>query len=221
MLYRSHYSTKCDLCLYSIPAFSYHVDMRRAKSIVIIEPEELQALLDACSDTLTGTRNKAIIMVLARTGMRVSALTELTDLDINLRTNRVQVHLKGGGYGHIKLFDTDIYLHKWLEEREQLNLPQGSPLFCCITAGKIGKKITRFYIAQMLTRIREHAGIARRIHAHAFRHTLSCTLAMNHKVPTVAIRDQLCHTRIQTTERYLEGLGAGNSLNLLDDIDVG
>ena len=157
--------------------------------------------------------------MLAKTGMRVSGLINLTELDLNLGIERVQIKNKGGGFYRAKLFDSGVYLNEWLAYRDTLNLPPASPLFCCISSNKEGQEISRFYVAQMLKRTATHAGLGRRVHAHAFRHTLACQLSLL-GVPMVAIRDQLGHAAVHTTERYLDAIGAGGALKLLDGIEL-
>ena len=193
---------------------------KRKKPIYLPTEEDVQDMLDVMPDSPTGHRNKALLMVLVKSGIRVSEMCDLRPVDLDIEHGRMYVRYGKNGYDRwVKLFDTEGYLDRWLSYRATLGLRDSEPLLCCISKNKVGKKVSRFYVAQMLKRVSINAGIEHRIHAHAFRHLLAHRLIMKN-VPILAIKEQLGHQNVWITEEYLNSLGGGRALSLLDDIDL-
>jgi site-specific recombinase XerD len=78
---------------------------------------------------------------------------------------------------------------------------RGRPLFCTLQGGEIQQQ----YVRNLLRRIRAKAGVDKRVHPHGFRHTHAAELVQEH-APMTVIRDQLGHTSLATTDRYLRGI---------------
>jgi len=63
----------------------------------ILTPEEVLAILAACRDTVTGIRDRALITVMYRSGLRVGEALALEPKDVDLRIRAIAVlHGKGG-----------------------------------------------------------------------------------------------------------------------------
>lgn len=90
-----------------------------------------------------------------------------------------------------------------MERRALLGLNGRQPLFCTISKGEnFGTSIDSSYIRRLLPRLAQRAGIERRVHPHALRHSLASALAMEGK-PLPTITAQLGHSSTAMTDRYL------------------
>ena len=169
----------------------------------ILTGTEVRLLLDACSRRCpTGIRNRALIAVLYRTGLRISEALALRRSDVDGDAGTVRVlHGKGdkartvgldpGGFGLLDL---------WLVRRSRLYFHANghTPLFCTLKGGPINSS----YIRRLLPRLAAKTGIAKRVHAHGLRHTHAAELAAEN-VPVNVIQRQLGHSSLTTTSEYL------------------
>ena len=173
---------------------------RRRPPEVLSEAEAI-ALLKACSPRApTGVRNRALIAVLWRCGLRISeALAlELRDVDLDAGTVRVR-HGKGDQSRTVGLDgQTTALLARWLDRRKKLSPGARAPILCTLAGGRLDTS----YVRRLLPRLAAKAGIDRRVHAHGLRHTYAAELAREGTAINV-IRDALGHTSLAVTDRYL------------------
>jgi hypothetical protein len=118
------------------PARSSPRRSRRRPPEVLTESEAI-ALIKACSGRApTGIRNRALIAVLWRCGLRISeALAlELRDLDLEAWTIRIR-HGKGDRSRTVGLDEqTAALLQRWLDRRRGLAPGARAPIFCRLPA---------------------------------------------------------------------------------------
>lgn len=167
----------------------------------VLSEAEAIALIRACSARApTGIRNRALIAVLWRSGLRISeALAlELRDLDLEAGTIRVR-HGKGDKSRTVGVDEqTAAMLARWIDRRRSLSPGARSPIFCTLKGGRLDTS----YVRHLLPRLAARAGIQRRVHAHGLRHTYAAELARE-QTPINVIRDALGHTSLAVTDRYL------------------
>src|ERR1039458_5253155 len=124
---------------------------RRRPPEVLTEVEAI-ALIRACSTRApTGVRNRALIAVLWRSGLRISeALSlELRDLDLEAGSIRVR-HGKGDRSRTVGVDEqTSALLARWLDRRRQLSPGARSPVFCTLQGGRIDTS----YVRRLLPRL--------------------------------------------------------------------
>ena len=178
----------------------------------VFTEDEVRALIGACSTRgVTGHRNRALLAVLWRTGVRISEALELRPHDVDFENGTVRVRLgKGLKPRTTVLSDLDALplVERWLEERGKLQaVGQGAPLFCTLK----GTPTDTSYARHLLPRLAERAGLERRVHPHGLRHTHAADLART-GVPVLAIQQQLGHSSLVTTARYLRRVGAQREL---------
>lgn len=182
------------------PASTTSTGSRRRPPEVLAETEAV-ALIKVCSARApTGIRNRALIAVLWRCGLRIAeALAlELRDVDLEQGTIRVR-HGKGDKSRTVGLDQqTSALLARWLDRRRGLHPGARSPVFCTLHGGRLDPS----YIRHLLPRLARRAGIDRRVHAHGLRHTYASELARE-KTPINIIRDALGHSSLSVTDRYL------------------
>jgi len=168
---------------------------------------EVRALIGACTTRgVTGHRNRALLAVLWRTGIRISEALELRPHDVDFKNGTVRVRRgKGLKPRTTVLSDLDALplVERWLEERAKLPaVGQGAPLLCTLK----GTPTDPSYARHLLPRLAKRAGLERRVHPHGLRHTHAADLALA-GVPVLAIQQQLGHTSLVTTANYLRRVG--------------
>ncbi len=170
----------------------------------VYSPAEVQALVRACSTRAkTGIRNRALIVLLYRSGLRLSEALALRLKDMDRTNGMLRVlHGKNDKARTVGMDDAAFaYLDTWLAVRESLGIGARSPIFCTLA----GEPIETAYIRALLPRLGRKAGIERRCHAHGLRHTHAFELAME-GIDMLTISQQLGHTSIATTDKYVRHL---------------
>jgi integrase/recombinase XerD len=162
-----------------------------------LEPSELEALLAVPSDRApTGRRNRALLAVLWRAGLRCSEALDLELSDLDRERCSLHVRCGKGGKSRIAVADaqTVALIERWLAVR-----PKGAvKLFCTLAGGRIQPS----YVRDLCKRLAKRAGIEKRVHPHIFRHTHARELD-DAGVPLRVISAQLGHARPSTTDTYL------------------
>ncbi len=178
---------------------------------------EVEALLRQCSRRApTGLRNRALIAVLYRGGLRISEALALRLDDLDAETGAIRVlHGKGDRARTVGL-DAGAFalVETWLECRRRIGLDRTAPLFCTLE----GRPLWPSYVRQVLPRLARKAGIRKRVHPHGLRHTLATELAAEN-VSLVHIQTQLGHRDISTTARYVHQLRPEHTIAAMRDRD--
>jgi site-specific recombinase XerD len=103
----------------------------------ILTPQDVERVLENCPVGISGSRLRALIAVLYRTGMAISETLGLLIEDLDLTTERETVRIRTGRLAQRTLaLDTSVVslLGPWLEVRNQM---PGTALFCtCEGASK-------------------------------------------------------------------------------------
>lgn len=180
----------------------------RQYPIEILSPGEVRQILKAFHRGPCAIRDRALVAVLYRSGLRISEALALAEQDIDWTACSVRVMCGKGKKGRVVGIDPVAlqYVQTWVRRRERLNLPYEAPLFCTITQrGELGpgQPLDRHNVNHMLRRISRRAGVSKRVHCHGFRHTMAAELARE-LVPTNIIQKQLGHSSLQTTSIYLD-----------------
>lgn len=104
----------------------------------VLTPAEVDAIIGQCSArAATGIRNRALLTLLYRSGLRVSEALSLKPSDVNVDARTIRVLNGKGGKTTTRSFHptaTDS-LARWLDTRKQLGLRNG-PLFCTSRAAR-------------------------------------------------------------------------------------
>ena len=162
----------------------------------------------ACSRRgASGIRNKALIAVLWRACLRISEALELRPKDLDRKAGTVRVlHGKNDEARTVgmdeRAFDV---VERWMEKRATLkkgklkDKPSNAPVFCTLD----GRQLDTSYVRHAMRRLRDKAGIEKRVHAHGLRHTCAAEMA-EEGIPLNEIQQQLGHKNIATTSGYLD-----------------
>ena len=185
----------------------------------VLEAAEVVALIRACGRGPAGVRNAALIAIMFGAGLRVSEALALKLSDLNLNNGTVRVrHGKGDRARTVALdASAQAYVERWIGRREQLGLNGRQPLFCTITKGDgLGGAMDSSYVRKALPRLAARAGLERRVHPHALRHSLATALAHEGK-PLPAITAQLGHSSTAVTDRYLAKIAPADLVQQIRD----
>jgi site-specific recombinase XerD len=172
---------------------------------------EVAALLRQCSTRApTGIRNRALIAVMYRGGLRISEALALRPADVSQQDGTLRIlHGKGDKARTVGLdagaMDT---LARWADKRRELRI-RGGPLFCTLAGGPV----SAVYVRNMLKRIAAKAGVDKRVHPHGLRHTHAAEL-VREGTPVNVIRDQLGHSSLAVTDRYLRDIAPADLIAL-------
>jgi integrase/recombinase XerD len=166
----------------------------------LLTSAEVAALLRQCSVTApTGIRNRALITVMYRAGLRVNEALALRASDIDPAAGTIRVlHGKGDKARTVGIDDGGMAIvQRWMDARAALGFRRG-PLFCTLA----GTAVRDVYVRNMMKRIARRAGIDKRVHPHGLRHSHAAGLAAE-GVPVNLIQRQLGHAHLATTDVYL------------------
>lgn len=170
------------------------------RPVEVLTSSEVAALLRQCSTTApTGIRNRALITVMYRGGLRVDEALDLKAASINPVLGSVRVlHGKGDKDRTVSIDDGGMALiQRWMDARARLGYRHG-PLFCTLH----GARLQGSYVRNLMSRLGRQAGIDKRVHAHGLRHSHAAELAAE-GVPMNVIQQQLGHAHLSTTDIYL------------------
>lgn len=167
----------------------------------ILTPDEVMELIRACSNRApTGIRNRALIAILYRGGLRVGEALALHPKDVDAGAGTVTVlHGKGDRRRTVGLDPGAMgIIMRWKDRRHSLGIDARGSLFCTLE----GRPLKPSYVRTLLPRLARKAGIDKRVHPHGLRHTHAYELMME-GVPVPIIQRQLGHASLATTDRYL------------------
>ncbi len=176
----------------------------------VLTGAEVELLMRQCSNRApTGVRNRALIAVLWRCGLRLGEALALSLKDLDFEHGRLTVtHGKNDKMRVVGLdAGTAALLQRWLVVRGKLKPSRSAPVFCTLD----GSPINQSYIRHLLPRLGKKAGIEKRLHAHALRHLMAIELEREGATLST-IRDLLGHSSAAVTDRYLRRLGASEAV---------
>jgi site-specific recombinase XerD len=177
----------------------------------VLTPREVLELVNACARRgPSGLRNRALIVLMWRCGLRVSEALALFPKDVDLDQGTVTVLRGKGAKRRTVGIDAAAaaVVAVWLDCRRRIGIARSAPLFCTIARddwGAPGRPMHTAYVRAMLKRLARRAGIDKRVHPHGLRHTHAYELMME-GVPLVVIKAQLGHESLATTDRYVSHL---------------
>jgi site-specific recombinase XerD len=209
----------------------------------ILTPDEVDAIIGGCSPAApTGIRNRALLMLLYRSGVRISeavgapaqperrfrgrdgamrmqaardAIPPLKVSGVNLPQHTVRVLHGKGDKATTRGFHpsaTDT-LARWLDTRKAKGIR--GPMFSTLD----GEPLHAQYVRQLLKRLADQAGVDKRVHPHGFRHTFAWELEQA-GVPITVISDLLGHSSVAVTARYLKHLTNNQAVSVLAAVEL-
>jgi len=174
----------------------------------VLKQDEVRALMGGCSMRApTGVRNRALIAVLWRSGLRISEALALKPSDIDMDANTIRV-AEGKGRKHRVVACDDealAFVGRWLTVRASRGLTGRQTVFCTLSGGLVAPR----YVRNLLRRLARKVGVERRVNPHAFRHTFAAELVQEGQ-PLAVVQQALGHSSVVTTAGYLRRIAPAN-----------
>ena len=158
-----------------------------------MEPEDVDQLLA----TSGSERDRAMILLLLRSGMRIGELLNTRMVDVDMREQKILIYeAQKNHLGRVVYFSDDAKstLEKWLQKRDD----KQELLFY----GLRGKVLSYPAARMMFVKYIDRAGLSHKGYTlHSLRHTYATDL-LNARMPLQVLEKLLGHTSLEVTRRY-------------------
>ena len=158
-----------------------------------MDPDEVKQLLSV----IDHIRDRAMILVLLRTGMRIGELLATTVSDVNLTERKILIfESEKNRLGRVVYFTDDARdtVKAWLTKRD----PKNTFLFY----GHRGRPLTYPAARMVFVKYREKAGLSHKGYTlHCLRHTFASEL-LNAGMRLECLEKLMGHTSLEVTRRY-------------------
>jgi len=153
---------------------------------------EIARILAACSNK----REKAMIAVLAYSGLRASELCNLTVPNVDLDKGIIQVINGKGGKDGVSYISRECckIVNEYLQDYST------NPHMFKTLIRKT--RYTTWALRKMVKKIAKKAGIEKRVYPHLFRHSLATNL-VKRGANVLMVQKQLRHEKLETTQIYI------------------
>lgn len=169
---------------------------------VYLSVDDMFRLLDAIkTDTLLGTRNRAIFETLYSSGIRVSELAGLNTFDVDYEKCLIRVFGKGRKERIVPLGKKAVKAvqnyRKRLQKETDIRDDENTPLFLNKNKGRL----TTRSIARILEKTAKECGLLIPVSPHALRHTFA-THMLDAGADLRVVQELLGHQSLSTTQKY-------------------
>lgn len=170
--------------------------------VEILTQDECRTILRTFGRGPTAIRNRALVVTFWRGGLRCSESLNLDIQDVDVNHNTVRIRHGKGNESRTAAIDPEgmAVIEVWLSIRKKY-AGRKKCLFCTLD----GNRLQPQYVRAMVHRIAKRAGIEKRVHPHAFRHTYAVEL-MREGYNLEVIQRGLGHREAHTTSKYLDHL---------------
>lgn len=152
---------------------------------------EVQKLINACDNN----RDRAIVLFLLNTGVRVSELCEIRFGSFNFEANECLIHGKGNRQRYVYYDDvTKWTIGEYLEETKDVKVDY-------LFLGKGCRPLKPGGIRNMLKKLERISGVDN-VHPHRFRRTFATAIS-SRGMPIEEVKGLLGHKKIDTTLGYI------------------
>lgn len=176
----------------------------------LLDSREVERLVAQCSRRApTGLRNRALLVLGYRAGLRCQEALDLLPKDIDFDRSVITIRRgKGGRMRRVGMdAGTAAVLQRWLEARGKLRVGRSAPLLCTLGGGALDGS----YVRHLMKRLGRKAGIEKRCHYHGLRHFMACSL-IREGAPLTTVQGLLGHASAATTSIYLSRLGSDEAV---------
>jgi site-specific recombinase XerD len=183
-------------------------------SLSVIQPyssQEIIKMLSVCdydfrdNAKALGSRNRAIILILLDTGLRISELTGIKTDDIDSEKGWIKVMGKGSKERIVRIGSTaQKALWRYMVYRQK---SKHSELWLT----EEGRPMAKGGIQVMVRRIKERAGVNPKGNCHRFRHTFALSFLRQDKNP-FNLQYLLGHSDLRMVRHYVSTLGMEDAL---------
>lgn len=184
----------------------------RKKPLIAMRLEEVAVMLDGClplragpTSEISAGRLRAAMVLLDRTGIRVSELLDLIESD--LIHDDQTIIIRNGKGGKRRLVGMDAWgwneIDRWIEIRNEFVKP--GYLLPNIQGVSSGAKWADCDLRRQLSAAAKRCGLKHTAHPHAWRHGFTVR-ARRDGIDVVTLSAQLGHADLTTTQIYLDSV---------------
>lgn len=177
------------------------IPKRLPKALTI---EEVSRLINACDESITGIRNRALLELLYATGARVSEVVSLNVTDISRSEDSVvTVKVKGKG-GKERFVPVGSYAQNALDQylvRSRPILLKKSNVSALFLNESLGTRLSRQSGWQVVKDSAERAKITSEVSPHSLRHSFATHL-LDGGADIRVVQELLGHSSVTTTQIY-------------------
>ena len=161
------------------------------------EDEHVRRLLAACPETFEGRRARALVALLADSGLRISEALRLRIEDIRFGERTLHVRGGKGGKDGVGFFgaETAQLLRRWLSIRREA-VPEDF-----VFTDRTGRPLGRVHACHVMHRLSAQAGLPRKVGPHALRH-YAATSILKQTGDLELVRQVLRHESLIMALRY-------------------
>ena len=159
--------------------------------------ELLDQVTDFAKSDWQGLRDKAVMILLYGSGLRISEALNLNIGDIKEGQNALMIKGKGKKERLVPLLPISIKAVQAYLDKVPYPLKTGDPLF----VGARGERLLARIIQRQMQKIRAVVGLSDSVTPHTLRHSFATHL-LNEGCDLRAIQELLGHESLSTTERY-------------------
>lgn len=180
----------------------------------VIQPyskEDILKLLSVCDldfkndAKFLSSRNKAIILMLFDSGLRVSELANIKLEDIDTERGWIKVKGKGAKERVVRIGSTaQKALWRYLIYKPKNEYPE-------LWLTEESKPLAKGGIQEMVKRLKKRAGVTAKGNCHRFRHTFALSFLRSDRNP-FHLQYLLGHSDLRMTRHYVSTLGAEDAL---------
>jgi len=196
---------KCEELIPDNPVAHLKTPKLERKVVQAINPKEIELLLNQCSQkTYLGCRNRAILMMLLDTGMRVSELANLNLDDVDMGSGSILIkHGKGGKQRLVRIGSrARKALWKYVTVYRRSNCDR-------LFLNRSGESLDSTGIKLMIRRLGKKTGISG-VHVHRLRHTFAISYLRNGG-DIFTLKYLLGHSSLNMVQDYLGSLSADDA----------
>lgn len=175
-----------------------------------IEPAQFEIMLSSLSHCdPSDIRNRAILLILYNTGIRVGEMLsiQVTDLDLVNMCARVKTYKRKNHHRDVYWNEqTNEALRTWIAARQEILLGGrivNNDLFFGLSTNATGRDLNRHHVAHAIRQLRNACGIKTKISAHSFRHGFA-TRGMQRNINPRYLQEMMGHAKLNTTMIYMQ-----------------
>jgi integrase/recombinase XerD len=178
--------------------------------------QEIARILEQLAAGYLGARNRALVVILWRCGLRVEEALALAPHDIDLHDRTLLVrHGKNNRQRSLGLDPPTVeVLEEWTDRRRDLGFTPDDPLFPVCYGPTRGKRIYSSDLRDTLKTAGVRAGIRRRVHPHGFRHTFASE-CIREGIPLPILSVMMGHKDLAYTFGYVRKVAPWEAIHAM------
>lgn len=181
------------------PAKSVRAPKQARRLPKTLDVDQINGLLDAGTSSVLEVRDLAMFELFYSSGLRLSEMTSLNVMDLDLSDQSLIIRMGKGGKSRIVPIGSKAVnaLQQWLQLRGNMVKANEVAVFISTRGSRLGQRS----VEARLTLWCKKKGIVEHVHPHMLRHSFASHL-LESSQDLRAVQDLLGHSNISTTQIY-------------------